>query len=296
MEIIKKTKNNGVLLLKEITYDVAKKMMLENHYSKKWNTSFGKINIGIFKDGELLGGAVFGNLMNPNSYVKITEEGRESVIELNRMWIDDKLGKNAETVLISQSFKILKKSYPHVKFVQSFADGRLGCGTIYKASNFKYFGYDESLFFEDIETGEVFHKVPLENTKRPQGFLNKNRRYLDKKLKPFYVKTYRYIYPLYKYNDLKLKEKSYPEYNKGMLYTKMNHSIGLLCRLGIMYKEIGDTEYYQKAMNHMINDLNFSKEEIIIEIENQKKNNSYIWFVNEYITNKKNVDKILKSE
>jgi len=153
--------------------------------------------------------------MNPNSYKNITNEDKDSVIELNRMWIDDELGKNSETILISSCIKIIKNKYKHIKFIQSFADGRLGCGTIYKASNFKYFGYENSLFFEDIETKEVFHKVPLENTKRPKGFLEKNARYLDNKLKSFYVKTYRYIYVIYSSNDLKLKSKEYPLYDKG---------------------------------------------------------------------------------
>ena len=136
MEVVKNSKNNGILTIKEIDYATAKEMMIKNHYSKKWNNAFGKINFGIFQDGELLGGAVFGNLMNTKSYKTITDLDSDSVIELNRLWIDDILGKNTETIFISSCFKIIKKKYPHIKFIQSFADGRLGCGTIYKASNF----------------------------------------------------------------------------------------------------------------------------------------------------------------
>ena len=162
MEIVKNSKNNGILNIKEIDYNVAKHMMINNHYSKKWNTSFGKINVGIFKDEKLMGSAVFGNLMNPNSYKKITDCGKESVVELNRLWISDLLKHNAESILISSCIKIIKNCYKNIKFVQSFADGRLGCGTIYKASNFKYYGYSKSLFFKDLESGEIFHKVPLD--------------------------------------------------------------------------------------------------------------------------------------
>lgn len=197
----------GLLKIKEIEYNIAKKIIIENHYSKKWNTSFGKINIGIFRDNRLLGVAVFGNLMNPKSYSSISDLGKDSVIELNRLWIDDELGHNAETILLGACWKIIKSNYPNIKFVQSFADGRLGCGTIYKASNFRYYGYTESLFFEDVRTGEVFHKVPLENTNRPLGFLGKNILYLDKNLKSFKVKTYKYIYPLYKKKFTKIKGK-----------------------------------------------------------------------------------------
>jgi hypothetical protein len=150
---------NGDLVIDIIDIELAKKMIVENHYSKKWNTAFGIINIGIFKDDKLLGCAVFGNLMNPQSYKSIAEIEKNQILELNRLWISDELGKNAETILISKSFSIIKRKMPHVKLIQSFADGRLGVGTIYKAASFNYYGYNLSRFFQDIETGEFFHKV-----------------------------------------------------------------------------------------------------------------------------------------
>lgn len=293
MIVVKNSKILGELTIKEISYNIAKEITIKNHYSKKWNTSFGKINFGIYRDEKLLGVAVFGNLMNPNSWNKVTDEGKDAVIELNRMWISDELGKNAESILISSSIKIIKNVYPKIKFIQSFADGRLGCGTIYKASNFKYFGYEESLFFEDIETGEVFHKVPLENTKRPKGFINKNKRYLDKKLKAFTVKTYRYIYTIYSSNDLKIKQIPYPEYDKGFSYVEHVHSIGLLCRLAMMYKLIGLDGYVSKIKNHIINDIKLDTETIQNEVDKQKLNESYIWFRDEYIKNKKNIKDLI---
>lgn len=291
MYIEKNTKNNGKLIIREISYDIAKRMIMTNHYSKKWNSGFGKINIGIFKNGLLQGCAVFGNLMNPSSHTKITKLGSDSVVELNRLWISDKLKKNAESVLISSSFKIIKSEYPYVKYVQSFADGRLGCGTIYKATNFKYFGYNKSLFFENIDNGEISHKVLLENTKRPLSFILKNRQYLDKKLKAFYVKTYRYIYPLYRNLNINLTEKEYPSYDKGIEITNHNHSIGLLSRLYLMYKAIGDDKYSKKCMVEM--EECYSESEINKELENQKSNKSYIWFVNDYISNYRNKNKLL---
>lgn len=291
MEITKVSKNLGTLTIKEVEYNIAKDIIVKNHYSKKWNTSFGKINIGIFKNDKLLGVAVFGNLMNPNSHNKITDLGRSSVIELNRLWIDDELGHNAETILLGASFKIIKHSYPHIKFVQSFADGRLGCGTIYKASNFKYYGYSKSLFFEDIETGEVFHKVPLENTKRPQGFLVKNKKYLENKLKPFYVKTYRYIYPLDRKENCKLEEQEYPKYEKGIIETTFKHPNSLLSRLYIMYNEIGEYTLRDKCYRLITSGLK-ENDRLSDIIDKQNKSESVNWFKNDYLSNPKNKEKI----
>lgn len=222
MEIIKETSHMGKLLIKEISYDLSKEIIVKNHYSHKWNTSFGKINIGIFKkenDQKCLGVASFGNLMNPKSYINLNKDfDKDSVVELNRLWIDDELGMNAETILLGASWKIIRNDYPNIKAVQSFADGRLGCGTIYKASNFNYYGYTKTLFYENIETLETQHKVPMENTKRPDGMIKLNAQFAQGLLKPFYVKTYKYIYPLYKNVKLDLKQQEYPKYDKGLEY------------------------------------------------------------------------------
>lgn len=290
-EITKVSHVLGTLVMHEIDFETAKDMIIKNHYSKKWNTSFGKINIGIFKEGRLLGAAVFGNLMNPNSYKNITDYGEGSVIELNRLWVDDELGMNTETIFISSSFKIIKQDYPDIRFVQSFADGRLGNGTIYRASNFRYFGYEETLFYEDKETGEVFHKVPLENTKRPLGMLSKNVRYLNGMLKPFKVKTYKYIYPLYKRDKIKLKELPYPEYDKGIIETNYKHSNSLIARLMVMYSAIYDTDLASKARVELYN-RGLSPVEVDKLAKKQEENPSVIWYRDEYLP--RNKDKLVE--
>ena len=291
-EITKVSKNLGTLTMKEVDVQTAKDMIIKNHYSKKWNSSFGKINIGVFKDERLLGVAVFGNLMNPKSFKNISDYGEGSVIELNRLWIDDELGHNAETILISSSFKIIKADYPVIRFVQSFADGRLGCGTIYKASNFKYFGYEETLFFEDKETGEVLHKVPLENIKRPLGMLGKNARYLSGKLKPFKVKTYKYIFPLYKKDVIKLKEYPYPEYDKGTIESDYEHPDSLIVRLMIMYNEIG-MDNLKRWCYQILKDRGNSRDDVIELMEKQKQNKSIIWYKTKYLQN--NREKLIET-
>lgn len=279
MIVEKNSKNLGNLVMKEVDYELAKEMIIKNHYSHKWNGYFGKINVGVFKDDRLLGVASFGSMMNSGAYKNITDYGPESLIELNRLWIDDELGHNAETILLGASWKIIRACYPEVKFVQSFADGRLGCGTIYKAANFKYYGYHTTLFYEDKETGEVHHKVSLENTKSPSGFLLKNSDYLDGKLKPFYVKTYRYIYPLYKNTDVKLKQEPYPPYDIGINYVDHIQPNALLARLYVMYKHLGVSDYANKAYLAMTPKDN---DDLMNLLKRAEDNPSVQWFKETY--------------
>jgi hypothetical protein len=270
---IEKTSSiNGDLIIDIIDVDVAKKMVIENHYSKKWHHTFGKINIGIFKKNVLLGCAVFGNMMNSKSYNKIANIKENEIIELNRLWISDELGKNAETILISKSFSIIKRKMPHIKLVQSFADGRLGVGTIYKAASFNYYGFHYSRFFKNTQNNIFFHKVGFEDTRNVSTMLNYNKIYLDKKLKCYLVKTYRYIYLLNRKTKINLKQKPYPAYEKGMIEIEYQHPIGVLCRLYLMYQTRNDVEYMEKTMLELKS--RFSNEQIEKEIINQSKSNN----------------------
>lgn len=185
--------------------------------------------------------------------------------------------------------------WPKIKFIQSFADGRLGCGTIYKATNFQYYGYTKSLFFKNVESGEVTHKVPMENTARPTTFLSKNAQFLDGKMTNFYVKTYRYIYTLDR-DELKkkngiilndprilLKAEPYPEYDKGIIPIA-NHvpSFPMMVRLYIMYDAINIDEYRDKVLDYLTK-LGYTPSEIGKEINIQWDNE----YVQEFINNPK---------
>ena len=108
--------------------------------------------------------------------------------------------------------------------MQSFADGRLGCGTIYKASNFKYFGCDTSIFWEHLD-GSVLHNSPMTNTHNRSGYIRNNTEYLNGHYKSFRVKTYRYIYPFDKSFEFKYPEKPYPAYDKGFEYIEVKRDI-----------------------------------------------------------------------
>lgn len=256
----------GTLLFHEVDYQTAKEMTIKNHYSHKWNTAFGKINIGVFRDDELLGVAVFGNLMNPKSYRKIANIEQNEIIELNRLWISDKLGHNAETITLGACWKILRKDYPHIKLVQSFADGRLGCGTIYKASNFKYYGFTHTKFVKDTLTNNVYHDAVFNNSGRINSMMTNNKIVLDNHYMCFKVKTYRYIYVLDKKVNIHLKEEPYPDYDKGIEHCEYVQSDNLWGKLYWIYTMTGQQEYANKAYQLIKTDKN----KVIAEQYNHK--------------------------
>lgn len=203
------TKNNGLLCFDFVDKLVAKKMIEENHYSKSWYHSMGKINVGVFQNDILLGVASFGAIKVASSYKKIRKDiEKHEVIELNRLWIDDKLKKNAESILISKSIKLIKKYHPEIRVIQSFADGRLGCGTIYQASNFGYYGFHETEFFEDKESGRCYHEMVFHFASRPI-VITRNLEMMQNRFRKFITRTYRYLYLIDKQIDVLYQEQEY---------------------------------------------------------------------------------------
>ena len=269
--LTKNTKRNGKLTVKEVTTETAKSIITKNHYSKKWGASFGKLNLGIFKDGKLdesgcLGVAVFGDLMNPTSVAKISDVlKQENILELNRLWLNDCIEKNAETVFLSLAFKYIKKYRPEVKVIQSFADGRLGVGTVYKAANFKYYGANKTIFFEHLD-GSVTHRVSFVNTRKLPAMLSLNLLYCLGEFKKFAVNSYRYLYFLDRnlIPKIKLKEMPYPVYQKGVEYDK-EYKLGLnaLARVALSFEKIGLLPHKKVVVDYIKN--TFDKEDITSE-------------------------------
>jgi hypothetical protein len=53
------------------------------------------------------------------------------------MAFSDKLPRNSESRALGVAFRLIKKHYPHIEWIVSFADGtQCGDGTIYRASGF----------------------------------------------------------------------------------------------------------------------------------------------------------------
>ena len=246
-EIYKETSSLGRLLITPVDKATAKEMIVKNHYSHKWNDGgFGVYNFGIFRADEpdrCLGVAVYGYMKNPKARIFTHPNPKAWMCELNRMWIDDELGHNAESILIAASIKLLRRLDPNLVAVQSFADGRLGCGTIYKAANFQYYGFHLTKFLRNRRSGEMVHEQIFTNSTSPSGFLRANVGMLIGDFEVFHVKTYRYIYALDKRFRCVKPQQPYPAYDKGMEATEWKRDRSKMIErcVGILTKMAADS-------------------------------------------------------
>lgn len=122
--------------IKLISKPIADTVVKKYHYSGKV-TQNSQINFGIFDKNLLIGALQFGASIDKRRMAKSLGIGFNDFLELNRMALQPDTPKNTESRAISICLRILKKNYPNLKCVVSFADAcQCGDGTIYRASGF----------------------------------------------------------------------------------------------------------------------------------------------------------------
>lgn len=198
----------------EIDRKKANKVIVENHYSgKAYAASY--IHLGVFLGGDMRGVLQFGYAMNPASGGSVvTGTDMNEYLELNRMWLDDVAPRNSESKAISYSVKFVKRKYPSVKWIQSFADERCGgFGIVYQACSFDYFGEHNSTFWE--LDGVVYHNSLMTRDRK----LSKAAAIIQDgkdRAKSYDLRQFRYIKFLDKREkkNCNLKEYPYPKHYK----------------------------------------------------------------------------------
>ena len=204
--------------IKEIDRKLANEIIVKNHYSKKYyNATY--IHLGLFENKILKGILQYGYAMNPASCSSVVEGTKQDeYLELNRMWLSDEIEiKYPESQAISMSISFIKKKYPKIKWIQSFADERCGgFGIVYQACSFSYYGEHKSDFWE--LDGNVYHNIQMtvsKDSKRYVGeakFLQENK---DRATR-MNLRQFRYIKFLDQREKKKclLKEQPYPKHYK----------------------------------------------------------------------------------
>jgi hypothetical protein len=125
------------IVVKPISSQDAARIVKACHYSGKVVQN-SQLHFGVFLDGKCGGAMQFGPSMRKDLIAPLVEgTGWNGFLELNRMAFADWLPRNSESRAIAVAMRLIRKAYPHIDWIVSFADGtQCGDGTIYRASGF----------------------------------------------------------------------------------------------------------------------------------------------------------------
>lgn len=236
------------IYIKEIDSKLANRLIKENHYSGTVPKGV-KFHLGIFIDEILYGVAQFGYGIKPQETCKwVRGTNKDEYLELNRLWISDKLGKNAESNSISKALKWVKENKPELKWIISFADGMMGkVGTIYQATNFIYTGFRKDGGIWMTKEGKRLHSVSMWHK---HGTINRGvlEGIYGKPLYKVFGGQHRYFYFYDKklIKDLNVEIKEYPKTCNMKDYLNIK----------IAYKDTGDNWDAFNALLHKQKETN----------------------------------------
>lgn len=134
------------------------------HYSGKVVPN-SQLHLGVFLDGRLEGAMQFGPSMDKRKVQGLVEgTGWNGFLELNRMAFSDRLPRNSESRALGVAMRLIRKHYPHIEWVISFADGtQCGDGTIYRASGFVLTAVRENKTILQMPDGTIVADKTLQN-------------------------------------------------------------------------------------------------------------------------------------
>lgn len=150
------------IIVKPIASTDANKIVRALHYSGKVVNN-SQLHLGVFYRGRCGGAMQFGPSLDKRKLMGLVEgTGWNEFIELNRLAFADWLPRNGESRALGFAFRWMRKQYPHLKWVVSFADAcQCGDGTIYRASGFVLTGIKVNNQIWQAPTGEKFSRMAL---------------------------------------------------------------------------------------------------------------------------------------
>lgn len=151
------------IIVKPITAAAATKVVKAVHYSGKVVQN-SQLHFGVFLDGKLEGAMQFGpSLDKRKTQGLVSGTPWNNFIELNRMAFSERLPRNSESRALGVAIRIIRKQYPHLEWIISFADGtQCGDGTIYRASGFILTGIRENSTLYEFPSGARIAGMTIE--------------------------------------------------------------------------------------------------------------------------------------
>lgn len=156
------------LVVRPISSADARRIIKRLHYSGKIVQN-SQVHLGVFM-GDLCGGALqFGPSLDKRKIVGLVAGTPwNGFIELNRLALADWLPRNSESRALGVAMRMLRKSYPWLQWVISFADAtQCGDGTIYRAAGFVLTDIRPNGNSWRLADGTVVHKNSVEQHSFP---------------------------------------------------------------------------------------------------------------------------------
>ena len=156
--------------IKPIRSEIANAFVKKHHYSGKV-TQNSQLHLGAFYGGILHGVMSFGPSIDKRKTVAIMRDTKfNDYLELNRMAFDDYLPKNSESRSIAIAMKIIKKNYPTIEWIISFADAtQCGDGAIYRASGFVLTQINKNKQMMLMPDGSIIARKTLDDYRDDRG-------------------------------------------------------------------------------------------------------------------------------
>jgi hypothetical protein len=131
------------------------------HYSHNTNGVRITCCFKAIHKGELVGAVIYGK--TATSAWKRFSDSEHKVLELRRLVLLDKCGRNSESRIIGWTIRWIKKHLKYVDIICSYADPNVGHeGVIYKASNFEYLGQTQNDVAYILDN-KIYHSRAIRN-------------------------------------------------------------------------------------------------------------------------------------
>lgn len=138
--------------IEPITSKLAREVAEREHYMHR--KPVVSRAFGLYDNGELVGVCVYGTPASRHLQLGAYQSDPGKVLELNRLWVHDRMPRNTESWFVSRTLRELDQ-----RMVVSYADTVEGhLGYVYRALNFHYAGWT------DMERKTArYDYVPLED-------------------------------------------------------------------------------------------------------------------------------------
>lgn len=151
------------IIVKPISSSDAARIVKACHYSGKV-VQKSQLHFGVFLNGRCGGAMQFGPSLDKRKIQGLVEgTAWNNFIELNRMAFADWLPRNSESRAIAVAMRLMRKHYPNIEWVISFADAtQCGDGTIYRASGFVLTGIRENQTLCRLPDGRIVSDITFQ--------------------------------------------------------------------------------------------------------------------------------------